>query len=365
MDRQSLMSMLTGREDDVAQGVIDGRSNKEIAHFLAISPRTVEHHLTSIFRKLGVRSRTALLAKLGTVTLEESAALSATAPVSTSYAVSDGARIAYQVVGEGPEDLVLVPGFVSNVDIGWTWPALAAFQFMLASRHRLVLFDKRGTGLSDPVPSPAHLSLSHRMDELRAVMDAAHCRRSTVFGFSEGAALAMLLAVTYPGRVKRLILWGARVTGGADPDDLMSRSLADDSAERWQRIQKDWGTGRYLAPVVPSLADDPASLEHVARFERHGASPASVFETIRLAGEGDVRNLCPAVGVPTLVLHRLGDRLVPVAHGRYLARNIPGASYVELEGGDHPPWLGDTERANREITGFLRGPLTTSRPTSQ
>jgi pimeloyl-ACP methyl ester carboxylesterase/DNA-binding CsgD family transcriptional regulator len=351
------MRMLTGREDDVAQGVMEGRSNKEIAHFLAISPRTVEHHLTSIFRKLGVSSRTALLAKLGRPAIEGSAASPAQAPVATSYAVSDGARIAYQVVGEGPEDLVLVPGFVSNVDIGWTWPALAAFQFMLASLHRLVLFDKRGTGLSDPVPSPAHLSLSHRMDELRAVMDAARCRRATVFGFSEGAALAMLLAVTYPGRVERLILWGARVTGGSDPDDPTSRSLADDSAERWRRIQEEWGTGRYLAPFIPSLAGDPVSLDHIARFERHGASPASVFETVRLAGEGDVRNLCSAIGVPTLVLHRLNDRLVPVAHGRYLARNIPGASYVELEGGDHPPWVGDTERVGREITDFLRRPV--------
>lgn len=347
------MRMLTGREGDVAQGVMDGRSNKEIAHFLAMSPRTVEHHLTSIFRKLGVSSRTALLAKLGRASSEGSVSSWSTAPVATSYAVSDGARIAYQVVGEGPEDLVLVPGFVSNVDIGWTWPALAGFQLMLASRHRLVLFDKRGTGLSDPVPSPAHLSLSHRMDELRAVMDAAHCRKATVFGFSEGAALAMLLAVTYPDRVERLILWGARVTGGTDPDDSTSPSLADDSAERWRRIQEHWGTGRYLAPFAPSLAGDPVSLEHVARFERHGASPASVFETVRLAGEGDVRNLCSAISVPTLVLHRLGDRLVPVAHGRYLAQHIPGASYVELEGGDHPPWVGDTERVDREITGFL------------
>ncbi len=348
--------MLTGRESDVVQGVVDGRSNKEIANFLTISPRTVEHHLTSIFRKLDVSSRTALLAKLGTATSEESGSSWGKAPVPTSYAVSNGARIAYQVLGEGPADLVLVPGFVSNVDMGWTWPELAAFQFGLASRHRLVLFDKRGTGLSDPVPSPAHLSLSHRMDELRAVMDAAHCRRATLFGFSEGAAMAMLLAVTYPERVERLILWGARVTGGTDPDDATSPLMADDLAERWRRIQDCWGTGRYLAPFVPSLAGDPVALEHLARFERHGASPASVFETVRLAGEGDVRHFCPAIRVPTLVLHRLGDRLVPVAHGRYLAQNIPGASYVELEGADHPPWVGDTERVNREINDFLSRP---------
>ena len=344
---------LTARERDTVRGVLAGRSNKEIANFLAISPRTVEHHLTSVFRKLGVASRTALLAKLGAPARSGAEDFSASATPPTNYAVSEGARIAYQVLGQGPGDLVLVPGFVSNVDIGWTWPALAGFQRMLASRHRLVLFDKRGTGLSDPVPSPAHLSTSHRMDELRAVIDAAGCRRATLFGFSEGAALAMLLAVTYPERVERLILWGARITGGTDPEDPTSASLADHSAERWRRIQQDWGTGRYLAPFAPSLANDPTSLDHLARFERHGASPAAVFETVRLAGEIDVRDLCPSISVPTLVLHRRGDLLVPVAHGRFLGRSLPNATYVELDGEDHPPWLGDTEQVRREIAGFF------------
>lgn len=346
------MTLLTERERDVVGGVADGKSNKEIAGFLAVSPRTIEHHLTNIFRKVQVRSRTALLARLGHDPSEDQ---DRPAPGSTDYAVSDGARIAYQVVGVGPPDVVLVPGFVSNIDIGWTWPALAEFQRMLASCRRLVLFDKRGTGLSDPVPSPAHLSLAHRMDELRSVMDAAGCRRASLFGFSEGAALALLLAAIYPERVEGLILWGARVTGGADPDDPASRSLADDSAQRWQIIQRYWGTGRYLAPFAPSLAGDPDNLAHLARFERHGASPAAVFETIRLAGEMDVRHMCPAVKVPTLVLHRRQDRLSPVAHGRYLARHLPNVTYIELEGEDHPPWLGDDrQRIYDETADFLR-----------
>lgn len=346
------MTLLTQRERDVVGGVADGKSNKEIAGFLAVSPRTVEHHLTNIFRKVQVRSRTALLARLGHDPSQDQDRM---APGSTDYAVSDGARIAFQVVGVGFPDVILVPGFVSNIDIGWTWPALAEFQKALASCGRLILFDKRGTGLSDPVPSPAHLSLAHRMDELRSVMDAAGCRRASLFGFSEGAALALSLAATYPERVERLILWGARVTGANDPDDPTSRSLADDSAQRWKMIQHHWGTGRYLAPFVPSLACDPDGLAHLARFERHGASPAAVFETVRLAGEMDVRHLCPLVKVPTLVFHRREDRLSPVAHGRYLARHLPNVIYSELEGSDHPPWLGrDGQMIREKIADFLR-----------
>lgn len=340
------LESLTRREREVIEAALKGGSVQSLAEILCVSPRTVEHHLSSAYRKLGIRGRTELLAR--------AAAQSAQAPIPvTGYARSGDAHIAYQVVGEGDRDLVVIPGFISNVETAWTWPAHARFLSRLAQGRRLIVFDKRGTGLSDPVADPASLTLEERMDEVRAVMDAAGSQRAALFGFSEGAALSMLFAATYPTRTDGLILYGALISGSLDSESLGTAGVFDDPHAAWKLMQEVWGTGQFLAPFGPSAAKDPDAPYHIARFERHGASPAAAYAIVRMAASIEVRALCPAVRAPALILHRRQDTLVPVANSRYLAEHLPAGRYRELEGLDHPPWLGDTDTVLREVDRFL------------
>lgn len=269
----------------------------------------------------------------------------------TRYARSGDAHIAYQVVGDGPRDVILVPGFVSNVETAWTWPAHARFLRRLAAGRRLIVFDKRGTGLSDPVSDPSGLTLEQRMQEVRAVMDAAGSHRATLFGFSEGAALSMLFAATYPSRTNGLILYGALISPALDTAANAVANVFADPPAAWEIMRQTWGTGQFLAPFAPTSA--AADAEHVARFERHGASPSAAYAIIRLAAGIEVRGLCPAVAAPSLILHRRADVLVPPANSRYLAEHLPDVRYVELDGPDHPPWLGDSEQVLHEVDRFL------------
>jgi len=336
---------LTPREREVVLAAAEGSGTQTIAEQLVVSPRTVEHHLSAAYRKLGVRNRPALVALLA-------GSPPAQTPV-TRYAVSGDAYIAYQVIGEGSRDLVLIPGFISNVETAWTWPALAGFLRRLAAGRRLIMFDKRGTGLSDPVADPSRLTLEQRMDEVRAVMDAAGSRRAALFGFSEGAALSMLFAATYPSRTNGLILYGALISGSIDPAASGTAGVFTEPARAWELLRETWGTGAFLAPFAPSVSGTEPGISHIARFERHGASPAAAYAIIRMAGSIEVRGLCPAVQAPSLVLHRRDDTLVPVANSRYLAAQLPAARYVELDGRDHPPWLAGSERLLAEVDGFL------------
>ena len=339
------LAALTARERDAVLAAAEGADTHAIAEQLFVSPRTVEHHLSAAYRKLGVKSRSALVALLRDRPGEELP--------TTRYALSGDAHIAYQVVGEGPRDLVLIPGFISNVETAWTWPAHARFLRRLATGRRLIVFDKRGTGLSDPVPDPSRLSFEQRMDEVRSVMDAAESRRATLFGFSEGAALSMLFAATYPSRTNGLILYGALISGSIDPEMSGTAGVFADPAGAWEIMRTAWGTGQFLAPFGPSASQFASEIPHIARFERHGASPAAAYAVIRMAGTIEVRGLCPTVSAPSLVLHRKDDLLVPVANSRYLADHLPSARYVELEGRDHPPWLGDNELILSEVDHFL------------
>jgi hypothetical protein len=191
------------------------------------------------------------------------------------------------------------------------------------------------------------------MDEVRAVMDAAGSQRATLFGFSEGAALSMLFAATYPARTNGLILYGALISGSLDPESSGTAGVFADPAKAWEILRQVWGTGKFLAPFGPSASQHESEMPHVARFERHGASPAAAYAIIRMAGAIEVRGLCPATSAPCLVLHRRDDVLVPVANSRYLAEHLPSARYVELAGRDHPPWLGDNERLLDEVDAFL------------
>jgi pimeloyl-ACP methyl ester carboxylesterase/DNA-binding CsgD family transcriptional regulator len=336
---------LTARERDVVLAAAEGADTRAIAGRLVLSPRTVEHHLSAAYRKLGVSNRAALVAMLRDSTPEQ--------VPDTRYAISGDTHIAYQVIGDGPHDLILIPGFVSNVETAWTWPAQARFLRRLAADRRLIMFDKRGTGLSDPVADPSGLSLEQRMDEVRAVMDAVGAHRAALFGFSEGVALAMLFAASYPSRTNGLVLYGGLISPTLDTSANAVVNVFADPAAAWETMREVWGSGQFMAPFLPTASSTESGMAHAARFERHGASPAAAYAIIRMAAAIEVRGLCPAVRAPSLVLHRRDDLLVPPANSRYLAEHLPDARYVELDGVDHPPWLGDNERFFDEVNRFL------------
>jgi pimeloyl-ACP methyl ester carboxylesterase len=336
---------LTARERDVVLAAADGAGTRAIAEQLFLSSRTVEHHLSAASRKLGVSNRAALVALLRDSAPEQT-------PV-TRYAVSGDSHIACQVIGDGPRDLVLIPGFVSNVETAWMWPAHARFLRRLAAGRRLIVFDKRGTGLSDPVADPSCLTLEQRMDEVRAVMDAADAHRAALFGFSEGAALGMLFAASYPSRTNGLIRYGGLISPALDTAANAVVNVFADPAAAWKTMRQVWGTGQFMAPFLPTAASTENGMTHIARFERHGASPAAAYAIIRMAAAIEVRGLCPAVHAPSLVMHRRDDALVPPANSQYLAEHLPDVHYVELEGVDHPLWAGDSERFFDEVNRFL------------
>jgi len=267
-------------------------------------------------------------------------------PPETRYAKSGDVSIAHQVVGSGELDLVFVPGFVSNLDLIWEQTSSVDFFTRLAGFSRLILFDKRGTGLSDRVTGAPDLEV--RMDDVRAVMDAAGSERAAVFGMSEGGAMSMLFAATYPERTRALMLYG---TYAHYPTWVLS-------GERLQNfidvIERGWGTGDTVEFFMPSKVSDKAFRREWARRERQGASPAAAVALTRMNTEIDVRPILPAIRVPTLVLHRTGDPRINVEAGRYIGRHIPGAKYVELPGEDHVPF-DIYDRILDEVEEFLTG----------
>ncbi len=272
----------------------------------------------------------------------------------TKYAKSGDVHIAYQVVGEGPLDLVYIPGFVSHVELAWEEPTWARAFRRLASFSRLIKFDKRGTGLSDPVPLNQLPTLEQRMDDVRAVMDAAGSQRAAFFGISEGGPMALLFAATYPDRAAALVLYGAFARQAWAPD--YPGGIPPENFEKLiARVEEQWGAGLIAKYWAPSHPGDEPLRQALARFERMAASPGATVALLRMAFETDCRPILPAVRVPTLVLHRTGDRLIPADLGRYLARHIPGAKYVELPGLDHLFFVGNTDALLDEIQEFLTG----------
>ncbi len=257
----------------------------------------------------------------------------------TRYARSGELDIAYQVVGEGPFDLVFVPGFISHLDLQWVSPLAHEFFERLASFSRLILFDKRGTGLSDPVAGPA--PLEERMDDLRAVMDAAGSERAAIVGVSEGGPLAILFAATYPERVSSLALCGTFACGNLDPEDNPAGARWLQAMVAARELIPEWGTGKMFALLAPSAEGRVASLG-LAAFERSAASPRMVKGIYDMVLEIDVRDILPTIGVPTLVVHREHE-FIPVEQARYLASHIPGARLTVLPGADHAPFSGDVE----------------------
>jgi class 3 adenylate cyclase len=260
----------------------------------------------------------------------------------TRYALSGDVAIAYQVMGDGPVDVIMVPGFISHIEFRHELPGYTASLRRLSSFARVVAFDKRGQGLSDRVSDAP--SLEQRMDDVRAIMDAIGSQRATLFGHSEGCAMCVLFAATYPERVSRLILFGSYVT---------RRDV--NIAEILEQRVKFWGTGAMLKRVAPSLATDPAAVAQFAKFERLSASPGTVKAFTMLNSQIDVSFILPAVRVPTLVLHNQGDVQVPVEKGRELAACIPDAKLIEYPGGDHMFTTGDVEAALGDIEEFITG----------
>jgi pimeloyl-ACP methyl ester carboxylesterase len=284
----------------------------------------------------------------------------ATSTPPTRYAQSGDTSIAYQVVGDGPIDLVLVLGFATHLELQWEMPPIARFLNQLASFSRLILFDKRGTGLSDPVAEVP--TLEQRIDDVRAVLDAAGSERAALFGISEGGPMSVLFAASHPARVTHLVLHGAmgRTTEAPDypwaaPADALRQAADEFIAPYWGRDPRV-----TLELFAPSLAEDPVAIDLAGRMERSAASPAMVQKIFEMFLDIDVRAILPSIQVPTLVLHRRGDRVVNRRAGRELAARIPGARYVELPGIDHIPWSGDQDPVLGEVEEFLTG--TRSRP---
>jgi pimeloyl-ACP methyl ester carboxylesterase/class 3 adenylate cyclase len=272
----------------------------------------------------------------------------------TRYAKSGDYSIAYQVVGEGPIDLVLAPGFISNVEGAWNNPLQAQMFTRLASFSRLIRFDKRGTGLSDPVSVKELPTLEERMDDVRAVMDAVGSEKAALLGVSEGGPLCLLFAATYPERTQALILYGtyARWIQADDYPIGMPRKAWD---AMLRELKAGWGGPVGLDLYAPSLKDDPAMHRMWGGFLRSGASPAAALALLRMNEQTDVRDVLPAIRVPTLVLHRKGDRLIYFALGKLLADTIPGAKLVALPGIDHIPWVGGCDDIISETQEFLTG----------
>jgi pimeloyl-ACP methyl ester carboxylesterase len=269
----------------------------------------------------------------------------------TRYAKSGDLSIAYAAYGDGP-DLVVAPGFISHLEVTREEPALAHFYDRLATFRRVITFDKRGTGLSDPVPDAP--SLEENVEDLRAVMDAAGSERADVVGVSEGGAMAALFAAVDPERTRSLVLYGtfARVLWAPDYPWGVSAEL---HAQLLELAEARWGDGMGLSAWAPSCADDVRMRAWWARFQRTAASPGMAHKVLALYPQIDIRAALGTIGVPTLVLHRRDDRMVNVAMGRYLAEHIPGAKLVELDGADHLFWVGDADAILDEIEEFLTG----------
>jgi pimeloyl-ACP methyl ester carboxylesterase len=270
------------------------------------------------------------------------------------YAGSGEVNIAYQVIGDAPLDLVFVMGWVSHLEYFWREPNFARFLLRLASFSRLILFDKRGTGLSDRVPINELPTLEQRMDDVRAVMDAVGSERAALCGVSEGGPMCSLFAATYPEKTSALVMIGTYAKRLRD-DDYPWAPTTEERRHFFEEIRAHWGGPVGIEERAPTMAHDPQFREWWATYLRMGASPGAALALTQMNAEIDVRHVLPSIHVPTLVIHRTEDQCLKVEEGRYVAERIPGAKYVELPGRDHLPFVGDQDLILNEVEEFLTG----------
>src|SRR5688500_17177465 len=270
----------------------------------------------------------------------------------THYVQNGDVNIAYQVIGDGDFDIVFVMGWVSHLEYFWNEPHFAAFLDRLASFSRLILFDKRGTGLSDRVPLSQLPTLEQRMEDVHAVMDAVGSERAVLIGVSEGGPMCALFAATYPERTAALVMIGTYAKRIRD-DEYPWAPSAEQRNAFIDIVKSDWGKPVGIDERAPSMAADEEFREWWATYLRMGASPGAAVALTTMNAEIDVRNVLPLVRVPTLVIHRTGDKCLKVEEGRYVASKIPGSRYVEFPGDDHLPFVGNQNEILDEIENFV------------
>jgi pimeloyl-ACP methyl ester carboxylesterase len=269
------------------------------------------------------------------------------------YAKVEDAAVAYQVVGDGPPDVVFLPEWVNNLEMQWQDPKLARFPTRLAAFARVVMLNTRGIGLSDPFPGDASPTVERWMDDVSAVLDAVRSDRVALVGTGIGGSLALMFAATYPEKVSALVLVNATARSSVAPDYPFG--IDREWQEKTQRqMAESWGQAPILELRAPELAGDAQFRDWYGRFERYGASPGIALEVLRMIHGLDVRHALPAIQCPVLVVHRHDDRMVEVEHGRYLAEHLPDARYLELEGAGHAYWSGDQDRILDAIQEFSR-----------
>ncbi|MEP1209424.1 MAG: adenylate/guanylate cyclase domain-containing protein [Rhizobiaceae bacterium] len=274
-------------------------------------------------------------------------------PGTTQYARSGDTHIAYQVIGSGPIDVVYVPGWVSHVELCWEEPTYARFLNQLASFSRLILFDKRGTGLSDRVPNDQLPSLEERADDLLVVMDAVGSKKAALIGFSEGGNLSAYFAATHPDRTNSLVMFGTFAKRIYSPDYPWAPT-EQQRRDEIDFLEREWGNLMDISHYAPSMTGDQAFAERVATYFRRSASPGAAIALLKMNTQIDIRNILPSIHVPSLILHRTGDQDANVEEGRFIADHIHGAKFVELPGNDHLPWVGDQDGIIENIREFLR-----------
>ena len=272
-------------------------------------------------------------------------------PPETHYAKSGGVNIAYQVAGDGPIDLVYVPGWISHVELAWDLPDLARGFERLMSFSRLILFDKRGTGMSDPVPPDAPPTLEQRMDDVRVVMDAVGSERAAMLGASEGGQMSMLFAATYPERTTALAIFGSTAKRIWSPDYPWAPTWEERVAV-FAETERHWTTMDW-SNLAPSLG--AAEIAEIARYYRRCASPGAALALVKMNTGVDVRHVLPTIRVPTVIMHRTDDRDAKVEEGRYIASKIPTARFVEFPGADHSWWTQDRDAILDEIEELVTG----------
>lgn len=269
----------------------------------------------------------------------------------TQYTHSGHINIAFQIIGNGPIDIVYIPGWVSNIDVMWDNPELSDFLFQLSEVGRVMLFDKRGTGLSDRVSDLS--TLEERMDDIRAVMDAAGSEEAILFGHSEGGSAALLFAATYPDRTKALMSFGV-FAKRRHTEDYPWAPTEEERQEVYDMIEQNWGSGDMdLVSLAPSKADDPVFLNWLERYFRSGASPRAALVLTKMNTNVDIVDVLDNINVPTLIMQRKHDIDVKIEEGRFIAEKIKGAIFKEFEGDDHLFWAGNTVEVLDEMKGFM------------